>query len=174
MMPCLCPRFLCMPLAGAGLLACGGIAHADALSKQQFPTGDGGQAVMTVPGCVASSGFVYPCGTNGTTTSVLQAGGSPADGSANAAAVPITGYGLLATIAANPARAGLECQNQDVSAAQLVLDDGLGTTATISIYMLAAADTTGGQGASWSDPSFKGRLRVYGPNAGQRVMCRQE
>ncbi len=119
--------------------------------------------------------FGYVCGIlPGCSLPVLQYGGTPADGSANAAAVPIAGYQLLAALAANPNRASVECQNQDTSLVQLVLDDGAGTAATISSYMLAAAGVTGGQGASWSDPNFKGRLRAYGPTPGQRVMCRQE
>ena len=105
---------------------------------------------------------------------VIQAGGAPLDASANAAPVPITGYTLLQTLPAAPGRANLECQNQSTSIAQLVLDDGAGGAGGVSSVMIAAAAAAGGQGGSWNDPSFKGRLRAYGPSATQRVMCRQD
>lgn len=99
-----------------------------------------------------------------------QAGTTGTDYSANAATDPIAGYVLLATIPAKLNRNNVEVQNQDVNLVQLVLDDGAGNNQTTA--MLGVAGATGGQGGSWSDASFKGRVRVYGPSGTQRVMAR--
>jgi hypothetical protein len=93
------------------------------------------------------------------------------DFSANQAAIPLPGYVLIATVPAT-ARASIEVQNQSTSLIQLVRDDGFGNQQ--STIMLAPAATAGGQGASWSSTTFRGRLRVYAPSSTAQVAVYQE
>jgi hypothetical protein len=93
------------------------------------------------------------------------------DFSANAASVPLPGYVLIATVPAT-ARAGIEVQNQSTSLIQVVRDDGFGNQQ--STIMLAPAATAGGQGASWSSTTFRGRLRIYAPSSAAQVAIYQE
>jgi hypothetical protein len=87
------------------------------------------------------------------------------DYSANAAAVPISGYVLLATIPANQGRRSVEVDNQSAGAIQVVRDDGTGNNQ--SSVVLASGGAAGTQGGSWSSTTFLGRVLVYGPSGAQ-------
>jgi hypothetical protein len=144
-----------------------------------LPSGTNNIGTVTTTGTVTVGNTILPISViSGALTSIsntvtVSVGGSVlADASANAAAVPINGYVLLSTLAASSVRGEIECQNQDTSYVQLVLDDGSGTAGKISTVMLAPAAATGQQGGSWVSQSFKGRARAYGPSSTQRVMLR--
>lgn len=96
-----------------------------------------------------------------------RAGSTGTDYSANATAVPVSGYVLLATIPAKANRNFVEVQNQSQQLIQLVRDDGAGGNTT-SLF-LAPATVSSGQGSGWMSDTFKGRLRVYGPSSSQQV-----
>jgi hypothetical protein len=96
--------------------------------------------------------------------SVVQAGSTGTDASANAATVPISGYSLLLTIAANPTRAYVEVQNQSAAQIQLVRDDGTGANQS---SVLLASGGANAQGGGWLSTTFKGRVRVYGVTGSQ-------
>ncbi len=88
------------------------------------------------------------------------------DHSANASAVPISGYHLLATIAANTKRNAVTVQSQTTSNVQVVRSDGGSNVSTI---MLTPATTNGLAGGSWSSQTFKGEVLVYSTNASDQV-----
>ena len=88
------------------------------------------------------------------------------DSSANAAAVPISGFVLLATVPMSQFRNAVEVQNQSASTIQVVRDDGAGTAGTISSILLAGSGANA-QGGGWSSTTFKGRIRVYGASGAQ-------
>ncbi len=92
------------------------------------------------------------------------------DYSANPAAVPLSGYVLIATIPAF-ARHEVEVQNQSTDLIQLILDDGNGNNQTS--FVLTAASAAGNQGGSWSDTVFLGRVLIYAPNASDQVAADQ-
>lgn len=88
------------------------------------------------------------------------------DYSANAAAVPIVGLVLLATVPVTGHRSVVEVQNQSAGTIQVVRDDGAGTAGTVSSILLAGSGA-GAQGGGWSSTTFKGRIRVYGASGAQ-------
>jgi hypothetical protein len=96
--------------------------------------------------------------------SVVQGGSTGTDASANAASIPISGYSLLTTIAANPTRAYVEVQNQSAGQIQLVRDDGAGANQS---SVILASGGVNAQGGGWSSATFKGRVRVYGASGSQ-------
>jgi len=92
------------------------------------------------------------------------------DYSANPAAIPISGYVLIATIPAF-ARHEVEIQNQSTDLIQIILDDGNGNNQTS--FVLTAASATGNQGGSWSDTVFLGRISIYAPSSSDQVAADQ-
>lgn len=101
---------------------------------------------------------------------VVAEGSNGTDYSANAAAIPIGGYVLLATVPALSSRNAVEIQNQSNLQIQLVLDDGSGgNTGSILLAGGSAADT---QGGAWSSEYHKGRVRIYGSSSSQQVFAR--
>jgi hypothetical protein len=97
------------------------------------------------------------------------------DGSLNAESIPPSGFTCTAQLGVNYSRAIIEAQNRSTDAIKIILDDGAGNNATI--LSLAGAPSAGQAGQSWSDPYFKGRLRVCVPsaNAGTDIVAvRQE
>ena len=165
--------------AAVAMAMCGP-ALADPVSAPAFSVGTGGSSVAgTVPMGLDAVNKAWPCGSvqvvfgcaaSGAAVVTAPVPSSPTDFSANAAAVPLPGLVLLATIPANAARYACEVQNQSTATIQLVRDDG---TANASSIMLGAGSTTGAQGAGWSSTTFKGRVRIYGA-AGARVSAFQE
>ncbi len=132
-------------------------------------------ALGTAP-VVVTSGFggaasPLPAGSN-TIGAVLQAGSTGSDASVNAAAVPMAGFVLLATIAATPTRAFVEVQNQSAGTVQVVRDDGAGNNQTS--ILLAPGAGAGAQGGGWSSASFRGRVRIYAASAGAQVAAYQD
>lgn len=98
-------------------------------------------------------------------TAMRIAGNTPATYSANPPAIPIATYVLLATVPANPQRAGVEVQNQSAATIQLVRDDG-SPNAQVSI-LLASGGAAGVAGSSWFSDVFQGRVLIYGPSGSQ-------
>ena len=84
---------------------------------------------------------------------------------------PALAANLLATVPVNPARADIEVQNQSADPIQVVMDDGAG--GNISVLLLAPGSGANSQGGDWQSDTFKGRVRVYGPNAGDQVFVHQ-
>ncbi len=107
------------------------------------------------------------------TQPVRNQGGAPADYSVNAAAVPMSGFVLLATIPASATRAAVEVQNQSAGAIQVIRDDGSATAGTVSSILLAGGTAAGTQGGGWSSTTFKGRVLIYGAS-GSQVSAFQE
>lgn len=95
-------------------------------------------------------------------------GGLGIDGSGSAPAVAAN---ILATLAVNGKRAYVEAQNQSATLMQVVLDDG--ATGTPSIFLLSAATGDGIPGGSWSDTTFKGRVRIACASASKQCMLRE-
>lgn len=84
---------------------------------------------------------------------------------------PAIDANLLLTIPPNDNRSSANIQNQSADQLQVVLDDALGGASTIILLEAGGANVAGG---AWStDGSFKGRIRVYGPNAGAQVSANQ-
>lgn len=73
-----------------------------------------------------------------------------------------TTLNLLATIAANPARRGLEVNNTTGGLVVVVLDDGANTAGTVSLFPLAAGAGAFQQGGDFAPPNELGRLRLFG------------
>ena len=106
-------------------------------------------------------------------------GGTGRDYSAGAPAIPnigaafgsgvYAGYVVVATRAANPARANIDVENATGAAIVVVRDDGTAANgaapANASIFPLAGGPTPGSQGGAWSTTTFKGRLQIYAPAA---------
>lgn len=103
---------------------------------------------------------------------VSRSGSLGVDHSANASTVPISGYALLITVAANTRRNFMEVQNQSTDLIQLVRDDGLNNN--ITTILLSGAPSSGAQGANWTSDTFKGRLRIYAPNSTDQVACYED
>lgn len=99
------------------------------------------------------------------------AGAIVTDGSANAPVVGSLGT-LLTTIAVNANRRGAIVQNQSVTQAYVVLDDG--ASGTITVFSLDPAIGVGRQGGSWDTTPLlhTGRIRVYG-TAGAQIGAAQ-
>lgn len=95
-------------------------------------------------------------------------GGLGIDGSGSAPAVSAN---ILATLAVNGKRALVEAQNQSDTQMQVVLDDG--ANGTPSIFLLSAATGANIPGGSWSDTTFKGRVRIACATAGKQCMLRE-
>lgn len=102
---------------------------------------------------------------------VTPAGTIGADRSANAPAGPgaATSFtfngvtlNLLSTIAANPARCGLEVNNTTGALIVVVLDDGANTAGTVSLFPLAPGAGQFQQGGDFSPSNELGRLRIFG------------
>lgn len=102
---------------------------------------------------------------------IRHAGGTGANFSANASAIPVAGFALLTTVPANPQRVSVEVQNQSASVIQVVRDDGADNERVTTL--LATGGSAGTPGAQWFSLTFKGRVRVYGP-AGSQVSACQE
>jgi len=108
-----------------------------------------------------------------------NAGSTGRDYSAGAPAIPnigaafgsgvYAGYVVVATRAANPARANIDVENATGAAIVVVRDDGTAANgaapANASIFPLAGGPTPGSQGGAWSTTTFKGRLQIYAPAA---------
>lgn len=77
----------------------------------------------------------------------------------------------LAILAVNGKRALVEAQNQSATQMQLVLDDG--AVGTPSVFLLAAATGDNAPGGSWSDTTFKGRVRILCGSAAKQCMLRE-
>lgn len=101
-------------------------------------------------------------------------GGTGSDFSANTLAVPLPGYVLIATLPATPSRAAWWIYNLSGAQVEYVLDDGQGTSGTVSVLLLAGGAGAPSQGGSDGNQSFKGRVRVYAPSASAVVTVRQE
>lgn len=114
-------------------------------------------------GSAIEIGGALVSGSNGLPT--IGAGSTGIDHSINAASIPASGFVELVQIAANPARAFIEVQNQSAATIQLVRDTGTGTQQTS--LMLAPAAAVGQQGGGWSSATFKGRLTIYGASGAQ-------
>jgi hypothetical protein len=114
---------------------------------------------------VAGLGAVTVTGT----VTVTTAGSTGIDNSANQPALLAN---LLSTVNVNAARNSIEVQNQSADQIQVVLDDGTG--ANSSIILLASGIGANAQGGDWQSLTFKGRLRVYGLNAGDQVMVHSD
>lgn len=97
-----------------------------------------------------------------------QVGTVGTDASANAPALFPT---LLATLAVNAARNYFEVQNQDESDIQVVMDDGTGTNQ--SVVILGAATGDNKQGGAYTNNYERGRIRVFGADAGAQFEMRQ-
>jgi hypothetical protein len=93
------------------------------------------------------------------------------DYSANAIAIPLSGYTLLATIPVTAGRSFVEVQNQGPTQIQIVRDNGAGGSQTS--ILVGSGGIAGTQGGDWSSSTFKGRIRVYGP-AGAVIGAYQE
>ena len=135
--------------------------------------GDGGRigGVVIFAPSQDGSRTAQPIGVPGSPMQVSVVGGAsggiaPADYSANAATVPMSGLVLLATIPATASRASVEVQNQSAGTVQVVRDDGNGTSGTVSSIILAGSGA-GLQGGGWSSTSFKGRVRIFGASGSQ-------
>lgn len=138
------------------------------VSVATLPALSAGSAAIGTVGVTALPAI--PAGSN-TIGAVLQSGSTGTDYSANAAAIPIATYVLLATIPATPARAYVEVQNQSAGTIQVVRDDGAGNNQTT--ILIAPGSGAGAQGGGWSSATFKGRIRVYGAT-GAQVAAYQE
>jgi hypothetical protein len=110
------------------------------------------------------TGVAIGTAANPIVSNVTVAGTTGTDYSANAAAVPIAGLVLLATVPATPSRAYVEVQNQSAGQIQLVRDDGAGANQS---SVLLASGGANAQGGGWSSTTFKGRVRVYGVTGSQ-------
>ena len=110
-------------------------------------------------------------------TLASSAGSAGRDYSAGAPAIPdvgaafgsgvYAGYVVVATRAANPARANIDVENATGAAILVVRDDGTAAAgaapANASVFPLASGPTPGTQGGAWSSTTFKGRLQIYAP-----------
>lgn len=85
---------------------------------------------------------------------------------------PALAANLIATIPVNAGRAYFEVQNQDVNDIQVVLDNGAGVN--LSVIILAAGAGANMQGGSYSNTTFKGRVRIFSANAAPQIELRQE
>lgn len=99
-------------------------------------------------------------------TSTMGGLGIDASGSA-----PAVSANILATLAVNGKRALVEAQNQSATQMQLVLDDG--ASGTPSIFLLSAATGDNVPGGTWSDTTFKGRVRIACASSGKQCMLRE-
>lgn len=110
----------------------------------------------------------FPCPALLWSTGSSFGGSTGLDHSANQPALLTN---LLGTAAVNASRANVEVQNQSGDTIQVVLDDGAGNN--LSIFLLGSGIAAGNQGANWNDNTFKGRVRVFGPNANDQMMLRE-
>lgn len=82
-----------------------------------------------------------------------------------AASGPYASYVLIATRAANPARANIDIENTSGAQIAIIRDDGTaaGAAAPVnaSVFSLAGGSSSGAQGGSWSSSTFKGRIQIY-------------
>ena len=113
--------------------------------------------------------------------SVLSAGSTGADYSANASAIPVVGsafasgsvscpsYVLLKTIPALTTRANVDVENQSGGQVCVVRDDGTAATGAApvnaSVVVLGGGAAAGAQGGSYTSTTFKGRLQIYATSA---------
>jgi hypothetical protein len=97
--------------------------------------------------------------------------GTGGDFSANAAAIPMATFVLLATIPKTSGRVSVQVQNQSAAVIQVVRDDGVGGNQTTILLSPGSGAAT--QGGLWASDTFKGRIRVYGAS-GAQVSASQE
>lgn len=102
---------------------------------------------------------------------ITQAGSVGADFSGNAPTGPgeATSFSfnsgtvfLLATVPANQYRDVVEVNNTTGSPVVIVMDDGLNTAGTVSLFPLAPGAGANQQGGDWVSQIERGRIRVYG------------
>ena len=79
------------------------------------------------------------------------------------------GYLVVATRAANPARANIDVENCTGGPIVVIRDDGNAASGAAptnaSVFALAGGTAPGAQGGAWSSTTFKGRLQIYAPAA---------
>ena len=131
-------------------------------------TKDVSGAPFTVAGNVDGNGVFAPAHT---IRGLSLAG---ADWSATPVAIPfVAGWPVLLTVPANPARAGIDMQNQSASGVQVVIDDGAGGSRTSIFLEPNDPGASVPAGATWSSLTCKARVQVYGPS-GSSVSVRED
>jgi hypothetical protein len=103
---------------------------------------------------------------------VVKTGSLGIDFSVNPSIVPASGFSLLQTVPARKFRIAITVQNQSAGPVQVVRDDGAG--GQVTTIMLSAAAEAGGAGGVWSSETFKGRVRVYSPDALAQVSISED
>jgi hypothetical protein len=82
---------------------------------------------------------------------------------------PYANYVLIQTIAANPARNAVDCENPTGSQIVIERDDGTASSgsapANATVFPIAAGAAAAQQGGSWQSTTFRGRLEVFAPAA---------
>ena len=119
----------------------------------------------------------------------LQAGSTGLDYSANQPTLPVVGanfaasgpyasYVLIATRAANPARANIDIENNAGAQIVIVRDDGTAASSSppvnASAFAIGGGSGTGSQGGSWSSTTFKGRVQIYAVSSGAQVAVMED
>jgi hypothetical protein len=133
-----------------------------------------GAPIYTAAGCFGGGG------TSGVPLYVREAGSTGANYSANrptlpnvgsafANAGPFANYVLAVTIAANPQRNMVDCENDTGAQIAVVRDDGTAANgsapANASVFAVAPGAGAGQQGGSYTSTTFRGRLQIYTPAA---------
>lgn len=144
---------------------CGGNAVFTATISSGTPTVPLQLLTFPVPAIVWTGGGQVPAyiGT------VSMAGSTGTDFSS---AKPVLAAQLLATSPVNANRKNIEAQNQSADQLQCVLDDGAGSN--VSVVLLQSSGGANMPGGSWTSQTFKGRVRLFGPNAGAQAYLHED
>lgn len=102
--------------------------------------------------------------------SVLFAGSTGLDHSANAPAYPPAGLTKLVTIAGNNSRALIGVQSQDANQIQVWRTGSV----TPSVILLESGGGNNLGGGAWSSQTYKGSLEIWGTGAGAIVSCYED
>ena len=141
------------------------------MSEYQTAAGLVSQGVVpeSKPGTPYSSTNPLPVTQTGSTGQDFSANQPtlPNLGAAFGGSGPYAGYVQVKAIAANPARALIDVENNSGAQILVLRDDGTVSTGALvnaSVFPLAGGAGPGSQGGSWSSTSFKGRIQVYAPS----------
>jgi hypothetical protein len=111
---------------------------------------------------------------------VVSAGSTGQDHSANQPALPVVGqpfggsgpyagYVLVATVPASPTRNNVDIENTSGAQIAVMRDDGTAASGAApnnaSVFALGGGSAAGAQGGAWSSTTFKGRLQIYAPSS---------
>lgn len=153
----------------------GNTALAAILAKQPTsPALDATVAAITAKlnAGVAITGTVLSAGTSGADFSANRPT-LPNVGAAFAASGPYASYVLVATVPANANRANIDIENTSGAQIAVIRDDGTAASAAppanASVFALAGGAAAGQQGGSWTSATFKGRLQIYALSAAAQV-----